>query len=251
MIYCICERCNSVVLFQEGEIGHDVACSKCDARFVLDTRLIIDAPVVVEKPGKGRLLKFRCLCGRKIAVPSGVPAARIKCPKCGRMAPVPPWPDKAAEEAAAYHAPQAAARGAGGQNARRTAFVTRLCGAAFLLCLVASAGGVLAAEVELRRIGDFTARNGERPADVKDAVARYLQKDPAALQEADFARYKADVLDKEDAVWREVRRLALYVTSPLAAVALLLVIVVRVRGKARGKGAEARPKTEAADGGGS
>jgi len=235
MIYCICKGCNSVVLFQEGDIGHEVVCAKCGARFMLNARQMIDAPIVVDKGEKGRLLKFRCQCGRKLAVPHSVKADRVKCPKCGRMMPVPPWPDEAAASVTVVpgQAEEKIAERPREGKAHRIAYISSLCWVAFLLCLIASAGGMLGSEIKLSDLKESMAAFNARTYTAGMDVARHMRKDVSVLDNSDWVRYKKDVLDREEALWTQVRNISLYLMNPITAVVLFFSIVMNIRKKTR------------------
>jgi DNA-directed RNA polymerase subunit M/transcription elongation factor TFIIS len=237
MIYCKCEQCNSIVLFQEGDIGHSVQCKKCGGRFSLSARQIVEPPVVEERPDQGRVLKFRCQCGRKLAVPFSMKAEHVKCPKCNRMAPVPPRPDD--ESAGPPIIPVGLDDGFGQTwmkptpRARRMSLIATLCWVAFVFCLIAASGGLVASELKLRDWSDNVAQFNARSFTGNNAVANYAHKDAAALDETDYARYRGDFLDKEGDRWKQVRLAVFYRVAPLTGVALILGIVLSLRDRAR------------------
>jgi len=253
MIYCICQSCNCVVLFQEGDIGHEVVCRKCGARFTLSARQMIDPPIVVDKTDKGRVLKFRCQCGRKLAIPHSMKAEHVKCPRCDRMAPVPPWPDDAAagiavvpDQAAGRNAEKARAQKT---KAHRMASIASLCWVAFLLCLIASGGGVLGSEIKLSGLNDSKVRFNARSFSASEAVAGHVRKDVSVLDDSDFMRYKKEVLEREETRWMQVRHISLYVMCPITALVLFFGVVMNIRNKARMRRLEAHGAEQAPEGG--
>ncbi len=239
MIYCKCEQCNSIVLFQEGEIGHNVFCGKCGAGFTLSVRQVMEPPVVEDRPGKGRLLKFWCECGRKLALPLSMRVERVKCPRCERMVPVPPAPP---EKGPAALITVTTETGREVPPARRRpkmhpmTLVVSLCWIAFLLCAIGVAGGLIASEVKLRRVEAALRRLSE-------------QEEGPHAEKSEAGRAS---LEKERNRWLGMRQIVVLGLGPPAGITFLAGVVMallnrvrkkrkrqRVRGMARAAASEA------------
>ena len=76
-------RCGQPLNLPEGREGR-VVCPKCGAK----VRIRASGGSAESASGDG-FLRFSCVCGRRLKVPSASPPSHGKCPDCGRIVPVP------------------------------------------------------------------------------------------------------------------------------------------------------------------